>query len=153
VSLRSDHLDEIGEVMKTTALTTHLYAPSTDLWNWQLSATCRSMGTDLFFSPDGETREARRYREDFATRICQSCPVLEQCRTHAQTVREPFGIWGGTTESERRRRGDVRPGSVKADPAHGGRSPRPAAGRLTVSGSHPGPGRRPRQASSPTTVR
>ncbi|WP_442971706.1 WhiB family transcriptional regulator [Rhodococcus sp. LB1] len=26
--------------------------------------------------------------------------MLEQCRTHAQTVREPFGIWGGTTESE-----------------------------------------------------
>ncbi|MFD9661435.1 hypothetical protein ACFWAY_07340 [Rhodococcus sp. NPDC059968] len=57
--------------MKTTALTTHLYAPSTDLWDWQMNATCRSMGTDLFFSPEGETRQARRYREDFATRICQ----------------------------------------------------------------------------------
>ncbi|WP_009475662.1 WhiB family transcriptional regulator [Rhodococcus sp. JVH1] len=70
--------------MKSTALTTHLYAPSTDLW--QMNATCRSMGTD---PAQGETR---RYREDFATRICQTCPVLEQCRTHAQTVREPFGI-------------------------------------------------------------
>lgn len=40
--------------MKSTALTTHLYAPSTDLWDWQMNATCRSMGTDLFFSPEGE---------------------------------------------------------------------------------------------------
>jgi hypothetical protein len=139
--------------MKSTALTTHLYAPSTELWDWQMNATCRSMGTDLFFSPEGETREARRYRVDFATRICQTCPVLEQCRTHAQTVREPFGIWGGTTESERRYGDAVRPGSVKADGAAGGRTTRPAAGRLTVSGRHPGPGRRHRQTSSPSTVR
>ncbi|WP_328286505.1 WhiB family transcriptional regulator [Rhodococcus sp. JS3073] len=150
---RSDNPDKIGVVMKTTALTTYLYAPSADLWDWQLSANCRSMGTDLFFSPEGETREARRYRENFATRICQTCPVLEQCRTHAQTVREPFGIWGGTTESERRCGSDARPGSVAADAATGGRTTRPAARRLTVSGSHPGPGRRPRQASSPSTVR
>ncbi len=40
--------------MKSTALTTHLYAPSTDLWDWQMNATCRSMGTDLIFSPAGE---------------------------------------------------------------------------------------------------
>ncbi|MDV7085960.1 hypothetical protein [Rhodococcus opacus] len=36
-------LDKIGVVMKSTALTTHLYAPSTDLWDWQMNATCRSM--------------------------------------------------------------------------------------------------------------
>nr|WP_271211783.1 WhiB family transcriptional regulator [Rhodococcus wratislaviensis]GLK37982.1 hypothetical protein GCM10017611_48470 [Rhodococcus wratislaviensis] len=138
--------------MKSTALTTHLYAPSTDLWDWQMNATCRSMGTDLFFSPDGETREARRYRENFATRICQTCPVLEQCRTHAQTVREPFGIWGGITESERRYGDDVRPGSTKADAPAAGRTTRPAGGRLTISGRHPGPGRRHRQASSSSTV-
>jgi WhiB family redox-sensing transcriptional regulator len=28
--------------------------------------------------------------------------VLEQCRKHALTVEEPYGIWGGLGEIERR---------------------------------------------------
>ena len=31
-----------------------------------------------------------------------SCPVLQQCRSHALAVREPYGVWGGLTERERR---------------------------------------------------
>jgi WhiB family redox-sensing transcriptional regulator len=27
--------------------------------------------------------------------------VLQQCRTHALKVREPYGVWGGMTEDER----------------------------------------------------
>ena len=27
--------------------------------------------------------------------------MLEQCRTHALAVREPYGVWGGLTEEER----------------------------------------------------
>ncbi len=33
--------------------------------------------------------------------MCQHCPVLAQCRTHALAVQEPYGIWGGLSESER----------------------------------------------------
>ena len=40
-------------------------------------------------------------REMRAKSICQACPVLEQCRTHALRVDEPYGIWGGMSESER----------------------------------------------------
>ncbi|EHI39769.1 WhiB family transcriptional regulator [Rhodococcus opacus PD630] len=109
-------------------------------------------GNGSVLSPEGETQEAWRYRESFATRICQTCPVLEQCRTHAQTVREPFGIWGGTTESERRYGDDVRPGSVKADAAAGGRT-NPSCRRTPDDLRHPGPGRRHRQTSSSSTVR
>jgi WhiB family redox-sensing transcriptional regulator len=28
-------------------------------------------------------------------------PVLEECRRHALTVQEPYGVWGGQTETER----------------------------------------------------
>lgn len=35
--------------MSSTTLSTHLYAPRTDLWDWQLRATCRQVETDLFF--------------------------------------------------------------------------------------------------------
>jgi WhiB family redox-sensing transcriptional regulator len=27
--------------------------------------------------------------------------VIEACRSHALTVREPYGVWGGLTEDER----------------------------------------------------
>ena len=36
-----------------------------------------------------------------AKEICLACPVLQQCRSHALAVREPYGVWGGLTEDER----------------------------------------------------
>lgn len=84
--------------MSSSTLSTHLYAQRTDLWDWQLRATCRQVETDLFFPQEGETHHGRRGRERAAKRFCRTCPVLAQCRTHALVVGEPFGIWGGTTE-------------------------------------------------------
>lgn len=37
-----------------------------------------------------------------AKAVCQVCPVQRQCRDYAITINEPYGIWGGLTESERR---------------------------------------------------
>ncbi len=58
----------------------------------------------MFFSPDGERGYARARRERAAKRICQDCPVLTECRTHAVTAAEPYGIWGGLSEADRNRR-------------------------------------------------
>jgi hypothetical protein len=33
--------------------------------------------------------------------VCGGCPVLSQCRKHALSVREPYGIWGGLSRRER----------------------------------------------------
>jgi WhiB family redox-sensing transcriptional regulator len=33
--------------------------------------------------------------------ICADCPVLTQCRDHALSVPETWGIWGATTPRER----------------------------------------------------
>ncbi len=38
-----------------------------------------------------------------AKAVCQVCPVVVECRAYALQIREPYGIWGGLTESERRR--------------------------------------------------
>jgi WhiB family redox-sensing transcriptional regulator len=38
-----------------------------------------------------------------AKRLCSECPVKTECANHAWTYREPFGIWGGIDEWERRR--------------------------------------------------
>ncbi|MDG3010857.1 WhiB family transcriptional regulator [Rhodococcus sp. D2-41] len=59
-----------------------------------------------FFSPVGETRRARYRREARAKAVCGSCPVLRECRRHALTVHEPYGVRGGLTEGERQRAHD-----------------------------------------------
>jgi WhiB family redox-sensing transcriptional regulator len=37
-----------------------------------------------------------------AKAVCQVCPVKSECRDYALTIKEPYGIWGGLTETERR---------------------------------------------------
>lgn len=75
--------------------------PVSEVWDWRLRARCRNMDPNLFFPRDGEERGARARRERDAKAICAACPVLPSCRLHALTAREPFGVWGGTTEADR----------------------------------------------------
>jgi WhiB family transcriptional regulator, redox-sensing transcriptional regulator len=35
--------------------------------------------------------------------MCGGCPVRTECAAHALAVREPYGVWGGFSESERLR--------------------------------------------------
>ncbi|WP_432279205.1 WhiB family transcriptional regulator [Nocardia brasiliensis] len=77
--------------------------PRSDVWHWQMLAACRGKAIAVFFHPEGERGQARRARTLRAKQICQDCPVLVPCRTHALTVGEPFGIWGGMSAGERRR--------------------------------------------------
>jgi WhiB family redox-sensing transcriptional regulator len=78
-----------------------LPGPVADIWEWQLQGSCRDADPRLFFHPEGERGPARRERDASAREICASCPVLQQCRTHALAVREPYGVWGGMTEDDR----------------------------------------------------
>lgn len=79
-----------------------LPGPLMDKWDWQYEGVCRDMDTEMFFHPEGERGAARRQRAARAKAVCASCPVLQQCRQHALDSREPYGIWGGMTEEERR---------------------------------------------------
>ncbi|TQC47758.1 WhiB family transcriptional regulator [Rhodococcus sp. WS4] len=76
-----------------------------DSGDWWARAACRGAELAVFFSPDDERGHARDRREARARRICQPCPVLAQCRDHALAVGEPFGVWGGMTEGDRREHG------------------------------------------------
>ncbi|ADG98483.1 transcription factor WhiB [Segniliparus rotundus DSM 44985] len=79
----------------------HLPGPNADLWDWQIKGVCRGMDSSIFFHPEGERGRARRQRENKAKEFCRQCPVVMQCREHAIRVGEPYGIWGGLSESER----------------------------------------------------
>lgn len=78
-----------------------LPAPVTDIWNWQMRASCRDLDASMFFHPERERGPSRTRREQRAKQVCAACPVRAQCREHALSVREPYGVWGGLSESER----------------------------------------------------
>jgi WhiB family redox-sensing transcriptional regulator len=78
-----------------------LPGPNADLWDWQLVGSCRGVDSSLFFHPEGERGPSRARREAEAKAICATCPVIEKCARHALAVREPYGVWGGLSESER----------------------------------------------------
>lgn len=78
-----------------------LPGPTAELWEWQLLGACRGESTELFFHPEGERGPARSGREAAAKAICARCPVIRQCAAHALSAREPYGVWGGMSESER----------------------------------------------------
>jgi WhiB family transcriptional regulator, redox-sensing transcriptional regulator len=80
---------------------------------WQLTAACLGMfddtGEDLFFPPDnpggpkaGKGITGEKERVDKARAICSTCPVKKECLNYA-IEHECQGIWGGTTDSERKK--------------------------------------------------
>ncbi len=70
--------------------------------DWLSEARCKDEPTEIFFAGDNERGIKLRRSERRAKRICWSCPVLEACRNYALNEREPYGIWGALTPSERR---------------------------------------------------
>ena len=78
-----------------------LPGPWLDAYKWQLDAACRGMDSAIFFHPPAERNSDRQWRINRAKAICTSCPVIDACRTWALRTMEPYGIWGGLSESER----------------------------------------------------
>lgn len=69
----------------------------------------------IFFPTQGEpTKRAKA--------ICAECPVVSECLEYALTTPERYGIWGGTSERERRtmrRERGVTVGGPRRPIAHG----------------------------------
>ena len=67
---------------------------------WRLRASCRSTDPDLFF-PVGSTGLAIE-QIDAAKQVCAECPVNGPCLEFALATNQDSGVWGGTSEEERR---------------------------------------------------
>ena len=80
-----------------------LPGPFADVWDWQRNGACRGRDSAQFFHPDGERGASRTRREVAAKAVCRSCPVRAECAAHALAAKEPYGVWGGFTETERLR--------------------------------------------------
>ncbi len=70
-------------------------------FTWWESGLCRGADPALFFPPE-DSRRVKQDLEEAAKALCARCPVRRTCLNHALTVPEQFGVWGGTTEIERR---------------------------------------------------
>jgi WhiB family redox-sensing transcriptional regulator len=68
--------------------------------NWREDIACRDADPDLFF-PVGPAGPALR-QVDEAKRICRTCPAQARCLAWALDHGVTDGVWGGTTEDERR---------------------------------------------------
>lgn len=71
---------------------------------WQVKAACRGPQALVFFPPSTfERKDEKQDRERRAKAICSTCAVKQPCLDYALRIREPHGIWGGLSESERKR--------------------------------------------------
>lgn len=69
-------------------------APDPERLAWQAHGACA--GTDVDFFPErGESLAAARA-------ICARCQVSDECLTYALDLGITHGVWGGTSERDRR---------------------------------------------------
>lgn len=61
--------------------------------DWKLSAACRGLETEAFYSN----------KLSAVKQFCDICPVKPDCLEYA-LLTEQYGIWGGMSEAERKRR-------------------------------------------------
>lgn len=64
--------------------------------DWMQQGLCREMNPEFFFPSDGVGVET-------AKAVCMECPVREACLEYSLRNRIDQGVWGGTSERERRR--------------------------------------------------
>ena len=72
-----------------------------DMDDWRTVAACRSTEPDMFF-PIGSTGSALD-QIAAAKRVCAACEALNPCLEFALATNQESGVWGGTSEEERRK--------------------------------------------------
>jgi WhiB family redox-sensing transcriptional regulator len=72
-----------------------------DTDDWRQKASCRSVDPDLFF-PVGTTGIALDQIEQ-AKAVCRACEARQECLEFALATNQESGVWGATSEEERRK--------------------------------------------------
>lgn len=67
-----------------------------DSMAWAEQGACRGSKSSLWFPEPGKNAP-------HALAICKECPVRAECLDYAMVNGERFGVWGGTTEKDRRK--------------------------------------------------
>jgi WhiB family redox-sensing transcriptional regulator len=73
-----------------------LEAPVLDERPWAVFSACREADPGVFFASSRDDERA-------ALVVCATCTVRDECLDFAIETRERFGVWGGTTERQRKK--------------------------------------------------
>lgn len=65
--------------------------------DWRSRAACLGEDPEIFFCEEDPTALEE------AKKICRPCEVREECLDYALTIGEEFGVWGGLSETEKRK--------------------------------------------------
>jgi WhiB family redox-sensing transcriptional regulator len=68
--------------------------------DWRALGACRDEDPDLFFPITSKGPSARQV--NLAKAVCGRCRVQRKCLRFALETRQDQGVWGGTTEEERK---------------------------------------------------
>ncbi len=66
--------------------------------SWRSKANCLGVDPSLFFPPKGQSAALR-----VAKTVCRGCSVREECLTYALDNNVDGGVWGATSERERKK--------------------------------------------------
>jgi hypothetical protein len=67
---------------------------------WRKESACRGLDTNMFFVNAGQTVKATKIKKQ----LCKNCVVRKSCLQYALD-NKCKGIWGGTSEHERKKFG------------------------------------------------
>jgi len=74
---------------------------------WRLEAKCRNMSPAVFFGLDrGDNHvdhASKHLHVAYAKAVCADCPSVAPCLEYALNLGPVAGVWGATSEQERRR--------------------------------------------------
>ena len=60
-------------------------------------------GSPCHANPERWQANERNPEAAEAVALCETCPVLDACRSYALSAGEPFGVWGALTAADRRK--------------------------------------------------
>jgi WhiB family redox-sensing transcriptional regulator len=69
--------------------------------DWQTDAACVGTDPELFFPPSGS-------KGLDAKAVCQGCPVSAECLDYALADPHLVGVWGGTSDLQRKQHHQLR---------------------------------------------
>ncbi|MBW8699150.1 Transcriptional regulator WhiB1 [Streptomyces sp. MBT84] len=70
--------------------------------DWRVRGLCLREDPELFFPIGSVNSGPVAMQADEAKAVCRRCPVMTHCLEWAVAAGPVEGIWGGTTEGERR---------------------------------------------------
>lgn len=94
-SPKEEQLEVHKNVSMATAVSVRGTLDGEDI-SFQAYGACNGTDPDIFFPNRGESLEP-------ALSVCAGCVVREECLEYALANGEKYGVWGGTSERERRR--------------------------------------------------